>query len=312
MRERSGYPDSNRDADNYLQNAKPQIIFKHMKAIVDSGSTKADWALITDTSEKVMQTMGFNPNFHSSETIVSEINSELKEKIDFDRVSEIYFYGSGCWDQKRKDIISTGLGRVFAHASIEVHHDLLGAARATCGRNPGISCIIGTGSNTCLYDGEDVVDNVTNLGYLCGDEGSGTHLGKKLIRHYFYRELPEQLEKGLEEFIGGGKQVVLDTVYSGDPPNVYLASFTRFMSEHIDHPFIQRILYRSFAEFIDRHVRKYPGHLRLPVHFIGSIAYVFQDMLDIVLTERAMTTGVFIKQPIDNLINYHREFIGQN
>lgn len=280
-----------------------------MKVIVDSGSTKADWKFITPESEQELNTMGFNPVFHNSDQIEKEILRAFEGKVDFSQEADIYFYGSGCWDKKRKLVIENGLKRVFPHASIDVHHDLLGAARATCGNLPGISCIIGTGSNTCLYDGKDVIDNVTNLGYLCGDEGSGTHLGKKLIRHYFYRELPKALEQSLEEFIGGGKQVVLDTVYSGDPPNVYLASFTRFMSEHMDHPFIQRILYRSFAEFVDRHVRKYHGHMSLQVHFIGSIAYIFQDMLKIVLTERAMQHGIFIKQPIDNLVQYHREFV---
>ncbi|WP_020535700.1 hypothetical protein [Lewinella cohaerens] len=279
-----------------------------MKVIVDSGSTKADWKFLSGEEETSLHTMGFNPVFHSSDQIEQEVNKAFKGIVDLEQEAEIYFYGSGCWDQKRKVIIENGLKRVFTNAKIDVHHDLLGAARATCGNDPGISCIIGTGSNTCLYDGKDVIDNVTNLGYLCGDEGSGTHLGKKLIRHYFYRELPKELEAAFEVFVGGGKQKILDTVYDGTPPNVYLASFTRFMSEHVDHPFIQRILYRSFAEFIDRHVRKYPGHLKLPVHFIGSIAYVFQDMLKIVLTERAMHHGIFIKQPIDNLVAYHREF----
>lgn len=280
-----------------------------MKVIVDSGSTKADWKFLSGEEETSFHTMGFNPVFHSSDQIEQEVNKAFKGIIDLEQEAEIYFYGSGCWDKKRKVIIENGLKRVFTNAKIDVHHDLLGAARATCGNDPGISCIIGTGSNTCLYDGKDVIDNVTNLGYLCGDEGSGTHLGKKLIRHYFYRELPKGLEEEFEIFVGGGKQKILDTVYDGTPPNVYLASFTRFMSEHVDHPFIQRILYRSFAEFIDRHVRKYHGHLRLPVHFIGSIAYVFQDMLKIVLTERAMHHGIFIKQPIDNLVAYHREFV---
>jgi len=280
-----------------------------MKVIVDSGSTKADWKFLSGEEETSFHTMGFNPVFHSSDQIEQEVNKAFNGIIDLKQEAEIYFYGSGCWDKKRKVIIENGLKRVFTNAKIDVHHDLLGAARATCGNEPGISCIIGTGSNTCLYDGKDVIDNVTNLGYLCGDEVSGTHLGKKLIRHYFYRELPKDLETAFEVFVGGGKQKILDTVYDGTPPNVYLASFTRFMSEHVDHPFIQRILYRSFAEFIDRHVRKYHGHLRLPVHFIGSIAYVFQDMLKIVLTERAMHHGIFIKQPIDNLVAYHREFV---
>ncbi|PSR08616.1 MAG: hypothetical protein DA408_14410 [Bacteroidetes bacterium] len=280
-----------------------------MKIIVDSGSTKADWKFLAPHQEMMLHTIGFNPVFHSSEFIGSEIQKEFKGIIDLQQEAEIYFYGAGCWDKSRNAVVAEGLKQVFPNASIEVHHDLLAAARATCGREPGISCIIGTGSNTCLYDGIDVRDNVTNLGYLCGDEGSGTHLGKKLIRHYFYREMPKDLLDKFETFIGGGKQTILDTVYNGEPPNVYLASFTRFMSEHTYHPFIQRILYRSFAEFIDRHVRKYEGHMRLPVHFIGSIAFVFQDMLKIVLTERAMHAGIFIKQPIDRLVEYHREFV---
>jgi N-acetylglucosamine kinase-like BadF-type ATPase len=279
-----------------------------MKIIVDSGSTKADWMFLSDTEERGLHTMGFNPVFHSSERIASEIGNAFKGVVDFEQSAHIYFYGAGCWDERRNQVVADGLRAVFPNANIEVHHDLLAAARATCGHNPGISCIIGTGSNTCLYDGVDVIDNVTNLGYLCGDEGSGTHLGKKLIRHYFYREFPKDLIEPFEAFIGpGGKQHILDTVYNGTPPNVYLASFTRFMSEHKDHPFIHRILYRSFAEFIDRHVRKYHGHLRLPVHFIGSIAYVFQDMLKIVLMERAMEAGIFIKQPIERLVDFHRE-----
>ncbi|MEL6971782.1 MAG: hypothetical protein AAFZ63_24535 [Bacteroidota bacterium] len=280
-----------------------------MQVIVDSGSTKADWKFITKESETDLHTMGFNPNFTDSDQIESELKQSFTGKVNFNEEADIYFYGSGCWDRKRKIVIENGLSRVFPNANINVHHDLLGAARATCGNLPGISAIIGTGSNTCLYDGKEVIDNVTNLGYLCGDEGSGTHLGKKLIRHYFYRELPKGLEQELEQFIGGGRQKVLDIIYGDTPPNVYLASFTRFMSEHMDHPFIQRILYRSFAEFIDRHVRKYHGHMSLPVHFIGSIAYVFQDMLKIVLTERAMQYGIFIKQPIDSLVDYHRQFV---
>lgn len=278
-----------------------------MKIIVDSGSTKADWKFVSDTEERSLHTMGFNPVFHSSERIAKEIDKEFKDVVDLEQDAHIYFYGAGCWDKRRSQVVADGLRVVFPNANIEVHHDLLAAARATCGHEPGISCIIGTGSNTCLYDGVDVIDNVTNLGYLCGDEGSGTHLGKKLIRHYFYREFPKDLIAPFETFIGGDKQVIIDTIYNGTPPNVYLASFTRFMSEHKDHPFIHRILYRSFAEFIDRHVRKYHGHLRLPVHFIGSIAYVFQDMLKIVLMERAMQDGIFIKQPIDRLVDFHRE-----
>ncbi len=278
-----------------------------MIVIADSGSTKADWKFLEGGKETTIHTMGFNPVFHSSELISEELGKAIQGKVKPKEPEEIFFYGSGCWDSKRKEVIYRGLRTVFSDAKIDVHHDLLGAARATCGNEAGISCIIGTGSNTCLYDGEDVIDNVTNLGYQIGDEGSGTHLGKKIIRTYFYREMPADLVPSFEQFIGGGKSLILDKVYGEETPNVYLASFTRFMSEHIDHPFIQRVLYRSFEEFIDRHVRKYNGHLHLPVHFIGSIAYIFQNTLKLVLAERNMKPGVFIKQPIDALVSFHRQ-----
>lgn len=278
-----------------------------MIVVADSGSTKADWKFLDGDKESTFHTMGFNPVFHSSDLIREELDKSFSRQLDTEEEMEIFFYCAGCWDQRRKDVIRKGLEQVFSKAKINVWHDLLGAARATCGTKPGISCIIGTGSNSCLYDGEDVTDNVTNLGYMLGDEGSGTHLGKKIIRHYFYREMPKELLEPFEEFVQGGKDEILDRVYgSQETPNVYLASFTRFMSAHMDHPFIHRILYRSFAEFIDRHVRKYQGHISLPVHFIGSIAFIFQDVLKLILTERAMQPGIFIKAPIENMVKFHR------
>ena len=278
-----------------------------MRIIVDSGSTKSDWVFLADDgSEKRLKTMGFNPVFHDSQTITTETQKAFKD-IDTEMSCTIFFYGSGCWDQRRKQIIRDGLKAVFTHAKINVYHDLLGAARAACGHKAGITCILGTGSNSCHYDGKEVVDNVTSIGFMLGDEGSGTHLGKKLIRHYFYREIPHDLIDDLEKFIKGGKSQVLDNVYGNPNANVYLASYTKFMSQHQGHPFIQRILYRSLSEFIDRHVRKYESHMRLPINFIGSVAYVFQENLKIILAERNMITGIFVKQPLDQMIAFHKE-----
>lgn len=277
-----------------------------MIVVADSGSTKADWMFINQSEEKAIHTMGFNPVFHPSELIQSELSTAINGQIASEEVESVYYYGSGCWDNKRKDVIRAALSRVFPNAHVAVYHDLLGAARAACGHSAGIACIMGTGSNSCLYDGVDVIDNVTNLGYLVGDEGSGTHLGKKVIRSYFYREMPADLAEKFEAFVGGGKDTILDRIYGKETPNVYMASFTRFLAENMMHPFVQRILYRSFAEFIDRHVRKYQGHMSLPVHFIGSIAYVFQDIIKVILAERAMQVGRFVRKPIDELVAFHR------
>lgn len=276
-----------------------------MIVVVDSGSTKADWKMVNSAGTKTISTMGFNPVFHTENKIYQELQEAFDGGVKPAEAMQVYYYGAGCWDEKLKGVVNNALSRIFYNADIEVEHDLLGAARATCGKAPGIACILGTGSNSCLYDGARVTDNVTNLGYLLGDEGSGTHLGKSLIRAYFYRELPRKLKEKLDEAYPGGKQEMLSHIYGKETPNVYLASFTRFMSQNIEHPFIQRLLYNSFGEFIDRHARKYHNHLSLPIHFIGSIAFYFQDIIRAVLEERAMSSGIFIQKPIDNLVAFH-------
>ncbi len=281
-----------------------------MIIVVDSGSTKADWQIVQGDRVENIHTHGLNPVFLTEDEVFEVVSAALGRHQAAELAEAVFFYGAGCWDAGRSGRIERALQRVFPHAAITVEHDLLGAARATCGNDPGISCIIGTGSNTCLYDGVTVTDNVTNLGYLIGDEGSGTWLGKALIRAYFYREMPSDVRAWFEAAYPGGESAILDGVYaSEDTPNVYLASFTRFFSEHKSHIFIQKLLYDAFAVFIDRHVRKYHGHVRLPIHFIGSVAYFFQDVLQVVLAERNMKPGIFIQKPIDNLTAYHKGHI---
>lgn len=276
-----------------------------MIIIADSGSTKADWKIIDQQETQSLSTMGFNPVFHSDQLIYNELNKTLVPNVPVDEALNVYYYGAGCWDVRRKAVVERALKKVFNNANIEVQHDLLAAARATCGTDPGIACILGTGSNSCLYDGNDVIDNITNLGFLLGDEGSGTHLGKKLVRAYFYRELPEALEKQIDALFPNGRGTILDKVYDGNPPNVYLASLSKILSQFQDHFIIQKLIYRSFCEFIDRHVRKYKGHSELPIHFIGSVGYHFKDIMVTVLKERGLKMGLFIKKPIDHLVQFH-------
>lgn len=279
-----------------------------MIIIADSGSTKADWAVVDETGiPRVIVTMGFNPVYHTEELIYEKVYNAFDGNIELERVSNIYYYGTGCWDAEKKSTISKALARIFPQSDILVEHDLLGAARAACGKHAGIACILGTGSNSCLFDGYNITDNVTNLGYFIGDEGSGSHLGKELVRAYFYRELPADLIRQFEERYPGGKAAILENVYQKDTPNVYLAKFTRFLSEHKDNIFIQRLVYKSFSEFIDRHVRKYKSHLSLPVSFIGSVAYHFKEFLEIILEERSMVLGNFVRKPIDSLVDFHKD-----
>lgn len=281
-----------------------------MLLIADSGSTKADWAWVTKDGETTfVHTQGFNPVVHPK-TLLSEIVDKLtSDLLPGLTPTEIHYYGAGCWDHTRKVVIFDVLKAAYPGAKILVMHDLLGAARAACGTEAGIACILGTGSNTCLYDGNDVIDNVTNLGFMLGDEGSGSHLGKAFLRAYFYRELDDSLNDAFEEWTSIDKSEILDQVYGTELPNTYLAGFTRFMGEHKSHPLIQRIVFDSFAEFLDRHVRKYRGHLNIPVSFIGSIAFHFKDILLAAMHERDLREGRFIHKPIESLAAFHRKAI---
>lgn len=276
-----------------------------MIIIVDSGSTKADWKLVNQKNIQTICTAGFNPVYQQENEIYDELSKSFLHQQLNEQASQIFFYGTGCGEPKRKAVMFQALQKVFKRAQIEVEHDLLGAARATCGQTTGVACILGTGSNSCLFDGVNVIDNVTNLGYILGDEGSGTFLGKMLIRSYFYRELPAEIAQQFAALIPGGRGEILDNVYGADNPNVYLASFTKFLSQVKSHPFIQSMLKEAFGAFADRHVRKYDNHERIPIHFIGSVGYYFQDIIKIVLKERGMEAGKFILKPIDHLVAFH-------
>lgn len=279
-----------------------------MILIVDSGSTKADWLILENGGQqRIESTQGFNPFFHSTSDIKKALTTQLLPKLDADAVSAVYYYGAGIHDDHRADMVAKALKPLFINALVEVDHDLLGAARATCGSLPGICCILGTGSNSCLYNGEKVVDNVPSLGYLLGDEGSGTHLGKALLRAYFYRELPPEIEKAFDEAYPEGGHAIKDRVYEMVGTNVYLAGFSKFLAEHKSHYSVQQIVAKCFAEFLDSHVRKYADHQKLPINFVGSIAHHYEEILRNELEKRAMSLGRIIRKPIYSLGEFHQK-----
>lgn len=277
-----------------------------MLIIADGGATKADWVIVKDDGEQIsITTTGFNPNYISGEGISDIIQQELVARLPFDLTGKMYYYGTGCWDRGRNAIVRAAIASMTPAVDVTVHHDLLGAARATCGHNPGICCILGTGSNSVLYDGEHEVDNVTNLGFLLGDEGSGAAIGKALVQAFFYREMPLDLQPIMEQACPNGRKDILDKVYSGGIPAAYLASFTQLFSEHQGHPFVRALVKKSFNEFLTKHVCKYEGHESLPVSFVGSVGYHFQGILTEALHELDLHEGVFIKKPIENLVKFH-------
>lgn len=276
-----------------------------MIIIADCGSTKCDWLLSHGgRNQQLENTVGFSPFFHSTAEIRDIIEDQLLPKLNANQVTEIFFYGTGVHDDHRAEIIAAALRVVFPGAKIDVRHDLLGAARAVCGHDAGIACILGTGSNSCYYDGAKILDNVPSLGWLLGDEGSGTHLGKALLRAWFYRELPADLEAAFRQAHTEGPNAIKDRIYEKGG-NTYLATFTRFLGDNLYHPFIKKLAAECLGEFLDRHVCKYQGHQHVPVHFVGSIAHHFQEVLEKVMEERKLQLGRIVRKPIYPLAEFH-------
>ncbi len=276
-----------------------------MVIIADCGSTKCDWLLVHgERDQQLENTVGFSPFFHTTAEIADIITTQLLPKIKPGEVTRVWFYGTGVHDEHRGEIVAAALRSVFPNAGVEVEHDLLASARATCKHSAGIACILGTGSNSCYYDGKRILDNVTSLGWLLGDEGSGTHLGKALLRAWFYRELPADLNAAFNAAYPEGPDAIKDRVYEKGA-NAYLASFTRFLGDHLQHPYIQKLVADSLGEFLDRHVCKYSGYQHVPVHFVGSIAHHFQQVLEKCMEERKLQLGVVIRKPIYPLAEFH-------
>lgn len=276
-----------------------------MIIIADCGSTKCDWLLTSGgRDQRLENTVGFSPFFHTTVEIKEILVTQLLPLLDADEVGEIYFYGTGVHDEHRAGIIEEALKAVFPKAKVEVEHDLLAAARATCGHSAGIACILGTGSNSCYFDGVRIMDNVPSLGWLLGDEGSGTHLGKSLLRAMFYRELPSDLHAAFNEAHPEGLDTIKDKVYEKGA-NSYLASFTRFLGDHLQHPYVKNLVADSLNQFLDSHVVKYQGYQQVPVHFVGSIAHHFQEILLKCMEERRLKLGVIVRKPIYPLADYH-------
>ena len=280
-----------------------------MIVVADGGSTKADWRIVFNGNTQISSsTIGFNPFFYTSEAIEKELKRDFVKEFPVEKATKVYFYGAGCSDAYRCSILEQGLQPIFPNAKVFIDHDLMAAARATCEGKPGVACILGTGSNSCSYDGKEIVDHIINLGHLLGDEGSGSYLGKMLVRGYFYREFPEDIKNKFEESYSLGKRELINKIYDYNTANVFLASFAKFFSDNKDNIYIQQLVNKGFSEFIDRHVRKYKDHNVLPIHFVGSIAYHFKDILNLVLKERDLTLGNVIKKPINNLVDYHLNF----
>jgi len=279
-----------------------------MKLIADSGSTKTHWCVIED--KKILKeifTKGINPFYQSKEEIENELRTNLVPFISEYLINEIHFYGAGCAFEEQKKLISHIFQPFYPKASIKVESDLLAAARSLFGYKKGIACILGTGSNSCLYDGEKIVMNVPPLGFILGDEGSGAVLGKKLVADVLKNQLPQELSTNFLSQYHLNIEIILENVYKKPFPNRYLAQFTPFLKENIQHPSIHNIVYTAFNDFFIRNISQYLSKENVPVAFVGSIAFHFSEILKKVASEKQIVISMIRQQPMEGLITYHSE-----
>lgn len=279
-----------------------------MIAIVESGTTKTSW-LFVDKNEMTFEykTVGMNPYYQTSADIQKTLSETLLPNLEFSgNVAKIYFYGAGCELPQQREVVKEGIFSVFPKTEIEVNHDLLAAARALFGDKAGIACIAGTGSNSCMYNGKDVIWNVHSLGLFLGDEGSGGYNGKLLVSDYIRKAMPSHIREKFEAKYTDGTKEILDAVYLKPFPSRYLASFMPFIVENIQDSYIHNLVYRSFEAQFDNTICRYDNYKNHQIGFVGSVAHFLKDILLEVAKKKEANVTNIIQAPLSALVNYHK------
>jgi N-acetylglucosamine kinase-like BadF-type ATPase len=281
-----------------------------MILVADSGSTNTNWCLLNATTGiQYFDTEGYNPYFVSVPYIVQSLRAGLPTNLNPEEVRVVYFYGSGCFEEKTINI-KVALKQIFIHADIIIGLDLLGSARAVLDDNPGFAAILGTGTNSCLYDGNKIIANIDSLGYLMGDEGSGYYMGKKLLGDYIRGYMPVAVRTEFYKIYGISREEIMEQVYAEKLPNRYCAGFTRFITESVsDKSYTSKIVKDSFIDFFECLVTKYENYKDYSFNCTGSIAFTFKDILSETAALYGMKTGVILKTPIEGLAKYHKPVI---
>ncbi len=279
------------------------------KLIADSGATKTEWRITGNSSNKrTIQTEGLNPYYHTTDSIIKVLKDELIPKIESNSIKKIFFYGAGCDNSSKTKIVEKALHQCFNQSEINVYHDLLAAARACCMDEPGVACILGTGSNSCRYDGEKITEHIPSLAFILGDEGSAGYFGKKLINSYFRCELPDELAVELEQSHNMNLDYIMENLYKKSQFSRFIASYSSFLGVHKNHPFVEELLCKGFENFITRIVAKYSGVASLKVSFVGSVARAHQGLIEKILNENDLKVGRFIQNPTERLVEYHTAY----
>ena len=277
-----------------------------MILIADSGSTKCAWAICT-TDGKILsihKTSGFNPKYSSFDSITSELNRSNLNSIKIE-IKEVYFYGAGCSSESRNIIIKEPLQAFFSNAEIIIRHDLEAALKATYRGTPIISCILGTGSNSCIFDGDNIIENAPSLGYIAGDEASGNFFGKQLINLYVNNALPKNIVEKFENWTPERKDEIIENIYSVQRPNLYLATFFRFMYENIEEKIFDSIFRKAIQHFFDLHIKCFDNYKKYPLTFVGSVACFLSDYINEIAKKEGMQVQEIVQSPIENLVSEH-------
>lgn len=277
-----------------------------IKLIADSGATKAEWCLLKGKKKKTLFTQGISPYLMTTDEIAKILLKELKPKLKKESITEIYFYGTGCSNPENVKHVRTALKQVFPTTKkIQIDHDLMGAAKALCGNEKGVACILGTGSNSCYFNGKKIIKNSPGLGYVLGDEGSGAFLGRKVIQHFLYHTFDEELMARFQAKYNTDRLEILDHIYRKPLPNRYMASFALFLTENRGHYMVENIIEDSLNEFFYNHIYKYRESWLFPIHFTGGVAYAFRDVLKSLCQSYELQLGRILKNPMQGLIEYH-------
>ncbi len=279
-----------------------------MYIFADSGSTKTNW-IITNEQGVItngFQTIGLNPYFVTKERIIQVIGEHYPTDPDPLIIKKVFFYGSGCGAQDNHEHLRTALADYFFNAKVDIFSDMLGTARAIFKNSTGIAAIIGTGTNSCIYNGRSISHNAISLGYILGDEGSGAYIGKLFTKMYLEKKLEPALTNKILEETGATHSSILSSIYKNPHPNRYLAGFCIFIKNNIQHPQIQEIIKISFSKFFEKYVRIYSDYQNYQLGFCGSIAINFREYLDEIAEQHGMKNLIYINNPLEELIEYHK------
>lgn len=279
-----------------------------MILIADGGSTKADWILLDKSGAQVLKTRtgGLNPAVFDEELMKKRLQENL-DLVDYkDKVTHIYFYGAGCGTEKPTLILKSIFESFFTNADVEVKEDTYAAAYAVT-TQPGIVCILGTGSNSCYFDGEHVDVRIPSLGYILMDEASGNYFGKKLLRDYYYKKMPKKIAKLFEEQFNVDADTIKRNIYKEDNPNTYLAHFAEFLLRNERNAYFNKVLHKGMKDFFKNRVLPYKESQELPIHFVGSIAYFASDIIKDVARFNMLKLGNIVRRPIDGVIDFHKK-----